>query len=819
MQENKEHRMQNTERRAGIREFFSVLGGEKVDANERLVGYIGGVAFCLAAMFFGKCGLFFGTFPLGIALLCAADRHLPFILAGLYISAPSTGIPVPVCIVTYTALAAVRVFISRAAGSGGKAAAGSEADTAGRLRRDSEAKTLALKVRRVYFSLFAEKTYLRMASSCIGAFCLSIYPLIYGGFRYYDLFGLFFSLVAAPGATFLFSLYFGESGKNTRLRDLGILSLLAAVCFSVRNVTLFGVYVGAFVAFFATLCIGRRKGILFGCIGGLALGLAFEPTYAPLFLLEAAAAGVLWNISSLAAATAGCIVGMIWGVYVNGMTALSQLLPALLCGAMVFGAADRLSLITGKPELIKAKQDDRAALEVKLCEMINDSDEACVQRLSSTFAELAETFYNLSDRRRRPEILDLRRMCDGVFLKYCSVCPKSEVCRGVEYGSTLEIIDRLAADLHMKARVEAGAVPEYLRSRCAAMPQMITEINESCAKLTEHALMCDRTGVFALDYDGMSRILSEALDSGRADYIIDESSAEEVSAMLKKLRFGCDGVIVYGGRRKSVAIKGLDASRAKISVRELREKLGETLGVPMGEPVLTPSDGKTDMTVSAARRFSVEEKSLSLNAVENGSERFCGDTAVSFEGQGDRCYSLISDGMGSGKEAAFTSRICSMFLEKMLAAGNRSETSLRLLNSFMSERDGSARHECSATVDLFEYDLLTGAMYVTKSGAAPTYIKRGNNCFRLRAKTVPVGIIDRPDCERIGFDAEVGDVVIMMSDGVTQNRDECVWLLGMLNTEWEDDLGAMAQKIVTRARAEGSEDDITVTLIRICEND
>ena len=84
---------------------------------------------------------------------------------------------------------------------------------------------------------------------------------------------------------------------------------------------------------------------------------------------------------------------------------------------------------------------------------------------------------------------------------------------------------------------------------------------------------------------------------------------------------------------------------------------------------------------------------------------------------------------------------------------------------------------------------------------------------------MPVGIIDRPDCERIGFDAEVGDVVIMMSDGVTQNRDECVWLLGMLNTEWEDDLGAMAQKIVTRARAEGSEDDITVTLIRICEND
>ena len=467
-----------------MRDFFSALGGTKESANDRLLGYIAGVAFCLASLSLGRCGLFFGTFPLGIALLCAADRHLPFILAGLCLSAPSTGIPVAVCIVTYTTVTAVRIFISRAVAVKDRAS-GAEAEAAGRLRGDSEGTAFALKVRRVYFSLFSEKTYLRMASSCIAAFCLSIYPLIYGGFRYYDLFGLFFSLVAAPGATFLFSLYFGESGKNTRLRDIGVISLLAAVCFAVRNMTLFGVYIGAFIAFFATLCIGRRRGILFGCIGGLLLGLAFEPTYAPLFLLEAAAAGVLWNISSLAAATAGCIVGMIWGVYVNGMTALSQLLPALLCGAMVFGAADRLSLVTGKPELIKSKQDDRTVLEVKLNEMINASDEACVQRLSSTFSELAETFYNLSDRRRRPEMLDLRRMCDGVFMKYCSVCPKKEVCHGVEYGSTLEVIDRIAADLHMKARAESGAVPEYLRSRCAAMPQMITEINENCAKLTE----------------------------------------------------------------------------------------------------------------------------------------------------------------------------------------------------------------------------------------------------------------------------------------------------------------------------------------------
>ncbi len=818
MQDNKESgrgtRAQHREKlsftavKGFIRELLGI--GEREKANERLIGYVVGAALCLSAFFLGKCELLFGTFPLGIALLCAADKHLPFILVGLLASAPSTDVPFVICAVTYVMSAAIRIFLCRTA-----VEKGSNRNAVG-----SDTGSAADKVRALYFSLFHEHTYLRMATSCIAAFCLSLYPLVYGGFRYYDLFGTFFSIVASPALTFVFALHFGESKRNERLKALGRLALLASICFAIKDVTLFGVYAGAFLAFFATLCICRRRGILSGCISGLVLGLAFEPIYAPLFLLEAAAAGVLWNVSPLAAAVAGCITGTIWGVYVNGMTALSQLLPALLCGTMVFGAAERLALITETPELIKVKRDDRTALEVKLREMINDSDEACIHRLSSTLSELAETFYNLSDRQRRPEMLDLRRMCDGVFEKYCSACPKREICRGVEYGSTLEVIDKIAADLHMKARAEPGSVPEYLCTRCAAMPQMIAEINESCALLTEHALMCDRTGIFALDYDGMSRIISEALDSGRADYIIDESSAQTVAEVLRKLRFGYDGVIAYGGRRKSVAVKGLDASRAKASVRDVREHISEALGVSMGEPEFTPSDtaGRLDMTVSAARRFAVVQASVSLCAASGGNAaHVCGDTSVSFEDQGDRSYALISDGMGSGREAAFTSRICAMFLEKMLSAGNRSETSLRLLNSFMSERDGSARHECSATVDLLELDLLNGNMCVTKSGAAPTYVKRGKDCFRLRAKTVPVGIIDRPDLKQLNFEAQDGDVVVMMSDGVTQNRDDCIWLLNMLSSSDDDaEPRALASAIAARARDEGSDDDITVTVLRIC---
>ncbi len=793
-----------------LKELFEALIGDRERANERLIGVISGIAFAIAAYFLGKCELLFSVFPLGVALLCAADRRVPWIYAGLCLSAKGTGISVPVVITTYSVILVVRIM-SRFL-----------IDTVKPTKRSAVSKQgadgAAEKILGIYRRFFCESVYLRMASACIGAFCLSLYAIIMGGFRYYDLFGVFFSMVTAPVATFVFAAHFDAELKGTRIHDVGTVGLLAAVTYALRGVTFFGVYVGAFLAFFVTLCVGRRRGMLAACVTGLCLGLALDPAYAPLFVLEAAAAGVLWNISALAAATAGCVVGAIWGVYVNGFGALSLLLPALLCGAMVFGAADRLSLITEKPELVRIKTEDKSALESRLYEQINASDEACVGRLSEMFSELATAFYDLSDRQRRPSAIDLRRMCDGVFNKYCGECPRRELCWGIEYSSTLEVLNKLTSDLHMKARAELDSTPEYLRERCCVIPQIVTEINENCAKLTEHALLCDRTGVFALNYDGVSKLLSEALESGRADYIIDECSAESVGTSLKKLRFSFDGVLVYGGRRKTIAVKGLDASRSKIGIKDIKEALEEAVGIPLADPIFTPNGSRFDMVATTKRSYSASSCSYSLNAV-GCDGRFCGDTAESFETCGDYFYSLVSDGMGAGKEAAFTSRIASMFLEKMLCANNKSETSVKLLNTFMSERDGDARYECSVTLDLLEFDLLTGRMAMLKSGAAPTFVKRGGNCFKLSSKTLPLGIIETPDIKRIRFDAEPGDKIIMVSDGVTGSRDDCPWLVAMLNSESFAGMSSdeLARRIAERARAEGSEDDITVSVIDIGE--
>ena len=83
------------------------------------------------------------------------------------------------------------------------------------------------------------------------------------------------------------------------------------------------------------------------------------------------------------------------------------------------------------------------------------------------------------------------------------------------------------------------------------------------------------------------------------------------------------------------------------------------------------------------------------------------------------------------------------------------------------------------------------------------------------------------DAQKITYDVKAGDVIIMISDGIgdaesaednkTEGSEDCLWLLDMLSDGWQNDLNLMAESILTRAREEGSQDDLSVILIEVSE--
>jgi stage II sporulation protein E len=141
---------------------------------------------------------------------------------------------------------------------------------------------------------------------------------------------------------------------------------------------------------------------------------------------------------------------------------------------------------------------------------------------------------------------------------------------------------------------------------------------------------------------------------------------------------------------------------------------------------------------------------------------------------------------------------------------------LDMLNSFLRLRCESSAQECSATLDLLQLDTVSGEAIFFKSGAAPTYVCHGGNLFKLRSRTMPLGILAEPDVKEMHIDLDAGDMVVMMSDGVTGGREDCPYLFDLLRQN-ADSLGGSrtADLILKYARSNPEPDDVSLFVIKI----
>ena len=185
---------------------------------------------------------------------------------------------------------------------------------------------------------------------------------------------------------------------------------------------------------------------------------------------------------------------------------------------------------------------------------------------------------------------------------------------------------------------------------------------------------------------------------------------------------------------------------------------------------------------------------------------------VAFESESGYFYSLIFDGMGSGKEAKETSAFVADFMQRALEFSPEGQTVLKILNHTIRHR----HRECSATVDLFTVDLYRGDAEFLKSGAAASYVKRGSSIFRIKSKTAPLGLMKNVDAEKIKIDLEGEDYIIMLSDGIAQSAEDTPWLLDLLSKPPKRNLKEYADSILSAAlKNMPRSDDMTVLVTRV----
>lgn len=811
-------------------------------------------AFFFLSLVVAGVEIFPGTYPLGLSLLSSTSGLLPSIAAyiGAIFASPRLDSLSGIYILSYSVLFVLR-FAASVWLSSGKGEKGAPLSSLYNKLKDSGNSRAFFRDIRQYISdrggtVMHENVRVRIAVSAVSALFSGAWVVTQGGFFYYDLFGTLFSLITVPLFTYLFYAALSRNMRASRTREIGIYFVCAAVSLSLHSLSALPVPsgtsladvgiithgltfdFGALAAFIFTMFISLSFGAHRGVLCGLICGAVLTPIYAPAYAAGAIACGALSSVSSAFAVMFGGTLATAWGIYVGGLDGMALLFPPIVVGCAFVIPTYSFGLIRLPPDLfMPTAEEKRRANASSMSELSYGEIRRRTKDLSGGLLSLSAVLGELSDHLSKPDKSEMREIVESVFSYNCATCKNRENCFEVSvasYDGSTPLTRKMTDMLTNFGAVTADVIPTALATECYNMDRILDEINLTAAHRISSLNGAGSLSVTSDDYALVGDLIEHAAKTGSSVGQIDNDLSARLSRSVSRENFSAASITAYGDRRKHIFVNDIDVSSAKLGAQDIRELFEKSADCRLTLPEFRLDGAVLSMEMHSETRFSCKSGFFSHPAKEHCSNispqaeitddppsDICGDVVSSFEYDA-RYYLVLSDGMGTGKEAALTSRIVVSLLEKLITSGADLECALKMLNGIIR----SAGRECSATVDIAEIDMMTGEAKFIKSGAAPSFIIRDGSIFRLQSKTVPIGIIRALDAEMIRFDICEGDTVVMLSDGAARSYDEVPWLLDMMTNDKDIVSGneaKAAEKIVKEAIRRGSCDDITAGVVRM----
>lgn len=402
----------------------------------------------------------------------------------------------------------------------------------------------------------------------------------------------------------------------------------------------------------------------------------------------------------------------------------------------------------------------------------------------------------------------------------CVGCGRYAVCWEKNCRDTLAALDGMGKVLKTNEALKASHVPTAFANRCIKLTSLLDSLNRQYVRSTERAAaqrkIEDIRSATADQFDGLCDILKEFSGEISEELTFDESAASRVRAALQN-EFGLSESMVtciYNTEGKLRLELELPAATAEMDRAAMKTALEEAVGRPLELPYSESTPTGLHLTYCERAAVAVEAAAAKITA---DNEPLCGDSYESFyDGRGNYVV-ILSDGMGQGTRAALDSTMATTLTAKLVRAGIRYTSALKMVNSSLILK---SKDESLATLDILNIDLYTGRAAFYKAGAAKSILLRKGKYMEVKKASLPAGILRDVSFATAEGLLQEGDLVLLGTDGAFEDAPQAV-KHALAQVQPQDSSAAIAEKVARAAKTQstaGRCDDITVIALKIKKN-
>ena len=681
---------------------------------------------------------------------------------------------------------------------------------------------------------------------------VSVVKMLFSGFLMYD---LLTSLILGIAAYIFYKIFVGSINV---IREYGIKKafsieevcgaslLITLAVSSLGSLSILGFSIRNIVSIFVVLVLGFENGILVGGVSGITVGLVLgiigdgNPVLIATYAISGMLAGLLNRFGKI-----GVILGFVLGNIIIAYSANGGMQNIIMFQEILIASVGLLAL----PKRIKISVED-IIQKTKL-----------LPERSASLEEGANTIYKLNNIADTVEDLSkgyLKTDVDNIYKENINKF-EDEIFKAIDgieknliYDYIIENEQGLIKDIFENIIENTVLTENGLIAVLAKHNIYIMNSDDSQSKEAEQAdiremvkainqayRICKKDAIWQRKLDEKNhnmaqelKYVKEAIKDLSKDLSYEKNENDKFKNIINSIKMNLEdnqiniprlSIKEENSGRKIVKLytdicEEEDGKKCPIKriQRELEKALGERLILKDQKCGLRINSKECEYTYISEDKFYLQ---AGCSRSKKESSNVSGDMTSQITLDDGKHLFAISDGMGSGIEAKRNSKIAISMLEKLLSSGFDKETSINLINSNILN---TSEEEMYATLDIEILDLYAGKIEFLKSGACPTYVKRGKNVSMIESTSLPAGIVSQIQIDSYDKDLEDGDILVMCSDGVLESNKEYknrkLWIKHLLE-EIQTDIPEKISDIILKEAIDNDfgkpEDDMSVVALKV----